>query len=68
MFRADYDDHPEPFAITGGLSQGVTATVDARIMIDTLSTNYQGIPFVQNNTNWSHDQVFDLDGLMMSLR
>jgi hypothetical protein len=68
MFRADYDDHPEPFAITGGLSQGVTATVDARIMIDTLSTNYQGVPFVQNSTNWSHDQVFDLDGLMMSLR
>jgi hypothetical protein len=68
MFRADYDDHPEPFAITGGLSQGVTATVDARIMIDTLSTNYQALPSVPNNTNWAHDQVFDLDGLMMSLR
>ena len=68
MFRADYDDHPEPFAITGGLSQGVTATVDARIMIDTLSTNYQALPFVAHNNNWAHDQVFDLDGLMMSLR
>ena len=68
MFRADYDDHPEPFAISGGLTQGVTATVDARIMIDTLSTNYQALPFVAHNNNWAHDQVFDLDGLMMSLR
>ena len=68
MFRANFDDHPEPFSISGGLPTGQTATVDVRIMMDTMSTRYQAIPNVYHNTNWTHDQVFGLDGLMMSLR
>lgn len=68
MFRADYDDHPEPFAISGGLTTAYTVTVDVRIMADTYYTNYQALPSTPHNTNWNHDQVFALDGLMMSLR
>jgi hypothetical protein len=68
FFRANFDDHPEPFAISGGLSAGVTASVDARIMFDTYTRSYQQIPSTPHTTNWTHDQVFDLDGLMMSLR
>lgn len=68
MFRADYDDHPEPFAISGGLTTAYTATVDVRIMADTYYTNYQALPSTPHNTDWTHDQVFALDGLMMSLR
>ena len=68
MFRSDYDDHPEPFAISGGLTTAYTVTVDVRIMADTYYTNYQALPSTPHNTNWNLDQVFALDGLMMSLR
>lgn len=68
MFRPDYDDHPEPFVISGGLPTSYSVTVDARIMFDTLYTNQGNLPSVGHNTDWTNDKVFALDGLMMSLR
>ena len=68
MFRPDYDDHPEPFVISGGLSTAYSATVDVRIMFDTLYKNQGSLPISDHPTNWSNDQVFELDGLMMALR
>ena len=68
MFRADYDGHPEPFYISGGLPTAYSVTVDARIMFDTLYVNGGGVPSTPHNTNWNDDEIFSLDGLMMSLR
>lgn len=68
MFRPDYDDHPEPFVISGGLPSNYSVTVDARIMFDTLYTNQGNLPNVGHSTDWTNDKVFALDGLMMSLR
>ena len=68
MFRPDYDDHPEPFVISGGLSTAYSVTVDVRIMFDTLYTNQGNLPISNHPTNWNNDQVFELDGLMMALR
>lgn len=68
MFRPDYDDHPEPFVISGGLSTAYSVTVDVRIMFDTLYINQGNLPISNHPTNWNNDQVFELDGLMMALR
>ena len=68
MFRADYDDHPEPFAISGGLTTAYSVTVDVRLMFDTYYATSNSLPSTPHNTNWNDDQVFALDGLMMSLR
>lgn len=68
MFRPDYDDHPEPFVISGGLPTNYSVTVDARIMFNTLETNQGNLPYWDHTTDWTNDKVFALDGLMMSLR
>ena len=68
LFRADYDDHPEPFALSGGLPSAYSVSVDVRIMADTYYKNQGGLPTVGHSTNWSGDQVLGLNGLKMSLR
>jgi hypothetical protein len=68
MFRADYDDHPEPFALSGGLPSAYSASVDVRIMADTYYKNQGGLPTVGHSTNWAGDRVLGLNGLKMSLR
>ena len=68
LFRADYDDHPEPFALSGGLPSAYSVSVDVRIMADTYYKNQGSLPSVPHGTNWSGDQVLGLNGLKMSLR
>lgn len=68
MFRPNWDYHPEPFSLSGGLSTGQTHSVDVRIMVDTYSTNYKNLPSSSNSYNYGDDKIWALDGLMMSLR
>ena len=66
--RANWDYHGEPFALSGGLAATTDKTVDIRLVTDTYSSRQKYEPNVNNSTNWDHDKIMRIDGVMMELR
>ena len=68
FFRSSYDYHALNFSICGGLNIQATVSVDAEIRIGIYNAAYKAIPSSVPSDNWSGDQVFGLEGIMMSVR
>ena len=68
FFRSSYDYHAQNFSICGGIDIEATVSVDVELRIGIYNAAYKAIPTSVPTNNWSGDQVFGLEGLMMSLR
>ena len=68
FFRSSHDYHALNFSICGGLDVQATASVDVEIRVGLYNTAYKGIPSTVPGANWSGDQVFGLEGIMMGVR
>jgi len=68
FFRAPFDYHPHQFAITGGLDYPTDASVDVEIRMALYSSNMYFIPSNQTAKTWALDRIYDLEGVLMSIK
>ena len=69
FFRSPFDYDPYQFAINGALSDATEHAVDCQIKLRLFNQVGSGaIPYSQPNKNWTNDRIYNLSGIMMSLR
>ena len=68
FFRAPFDYHPHQFTITGGLDYPTDASVDVEIRMALYSSNMYFIPSNQTAKTWALDRIYDLEGVLMSIK
>jgi hypothetical protein len=68
FFRAPQDYHPYQFSISGGLAARTSYSIDFEIRIGVYNTYKYYVPYSQPAKNWTHDKIYALKGIAMSLR
>ena len=69
FFRSPFDYDPYQFAINGALSDATEHSVDCQIKLRLFNQVGSGsIPNSQPNKNWNYDRIYNVSGIMMSLR
>ena len=69
FFRSPFDYDPYQFAINGALSDSTEHSVDCQIKLRLFNQVGSGsIPYSQPSKNWNYDRIYNVSGIMMSLR
>jgi len=68
FFRSPQDYHPYQFSISGGLGTKTSSAVNFQLRIGVYNAYKYYIPYSQPAKNWTHDRIYALKGIAMSLR
>ena len=69
FFRSATDYDPYQFALNGALNDATDSSVDCRVKLRLFDQiGYGNEPSTQPNKNWSYDYIYNVSGIMMSLR
>jgi hypothetical protein len=69
FFRSPFDYDPYQFAINGALTDSTQYSVDCRVKLRLFNQIGSGaIPNSQPSKNWTNDRIYNISGIMMSLR
>ena len=69
FFRSPFDYDPYQFAINGALNESTEYSVDCEVKVRLYNQVGSGlIPNSQPSQNWNYDRIYNVSGIMMSLR
>ena len=69
FFRSKSDYDPYQFALNGALNDSTQHSVDCQIRVRLFNqVSNGGMPYSQPSKNWPYDRIYNVSGIMMSLR